>query len=760
MVSVAPTTVRPSILSRQLVGVVLCVALIAATAWAVLAGGWVTGGGGAVVVAVTAVLEAALLATAAVPRLVAALVVPLLGLAAIVPTTLAAMPYDGDPSLGHTAFRYLTALFGGLATSTDWTFTVGLCTVLWACGYWCGWVALREHRGVLAVLPIYAVLATNVLNARTGDVIALPETIAVCLSLLVIAQMHLDSLQATWRIRRVSPLSGTRSRFAASVTFTAIALTVLALIIPPVSNADISGFFFPGGGGHGGSSTQVSPQNGPGTIQFSPAVTPGGKLVNAPQQVLTYTTDAQVPTYLRVINATFFEAGNWLPRSLANRPTGSSVVLDSRSFPAGPLPRNRSPSAGAVSSSAVVINDTVTMDPAATGKSGLIVYPGEPDALDQGGSVTGTVTNDSNTLLTVDAVQIPAATSNTVSYTSTGLVSTATADQLRHAGTKYPEFVTPDTDVRDDLTRGAETIASLAQQWTAGTTDPYDAATAIEAHLRDPKFFTYTLNPPQAPAGEWPIVYFLVTSHRGYCQYFASAMGAMLRSLGIPTRLVVGYGPGTSLNEASRFGIGRIAVSTSDSHVWVESYFPGFGWIPFEPTPPSSEGNYQPIPRGGAAAAPPTSTPSPAANSAPPLNSTNSNGSNGSGFHLPMAVTGLLSAVGVLLLITMLALYWLLAPRSLGGAWRRIEALGRWIGVRRKPSETYREYADRLATSRPQVADSLSSVAAAMGRAAYSRHGADGDRAGVLSRWRRLAISLVRSRRASTRRGKRALSSV
>ena len=86
-------------------------------------------------------------------------------------------------------------------------------------------------------------------------------------------------------------------------------------------------------------------------------------------------------------------------------------------------------------------------------------------------------------------------------------------------------------------------------------------------------------------ASIWPVVYFLTVSHRGYCQYFASAMGSMLRSLGIPTRLVSGYGPGTTRAQSGRAGQREQTVSTSDAHSWVEAYFPGYGWIPFEPTP-------------------------------------------------------------------------------------------------------------------------------------------------------------------------------
>ena len=161
------------------VAAVACVALIAATAWAVLAAGWVHGGGGAIVVAVTAVIEAALLAQARALRIATAIAAPFLGLAAIVPTTLAAMPpppraRPPRSSPGVTS----SALFTGLASTQDWDFTVGLCAILFLCGYWLGWMVLREHRGVLAVIPIFSVLATNVVNAHDPNPVALPETIA------------------------------------------------------------------------------------------------------------------------------------------------------------------------------------------------------------------------------------------------------------------------------------------------------------------------------------------------------------------------------------------------------------------------------------------------------------------------------------------------------------------------------------------------------------------------------------------------------
>src|SRR5262249_13837714 len=78
-------------------------------------------------------------------------------------------------------------------------------------------------------------------------------------------------------------------------------------------------------------------------------------------------------------------------------------------------------------------------------------------------------------------------------------------------------------------------------QVTAGAGNPYDQATAIETYLRDN--YAYRLDPGAPWPGVDPLEYFLFTNKAGYCQYFATAMADMLRTLGVPTLLVNGYGP-------------------------------------------------------------------------------------------------------------------------------------------------------------------------------------------------------------------------
>ena len=103
----------------------------------------------------------------------------------------------------------------------------------------------------------------------------------------------------------------------------------------------------------------------------------------------------------------------------------------------------------------------------------------------------------------------------------------------------------------------------------------------LENYLRS--HFAYTLNLTGKP-GEDPLAHFLFETRAGHCEYFASAMAIMLRTLGIPTREVNGFLPG----EYNDLG-GDYIVRASDAHSWVEVYFPGTGWMTFDPTPPGAE---------------------------------------------------------------------------------------------------------------------------------------------------------------------------
>lgn len=122
-----------------------------------------------------------------------------------------------------------------------------------------------------------------------------------------------------------------------------------------------------------------------------------------------------------------------------------------------------------------------------------------------------------------------------------------------------------------------ERVGELARQITAGATTEYDRVAAVQSWIR--RNTTYDLDVPTDPAGVDSVDHFLFVTRTGFCEQIASSLAIMLRTLGIPTRLVTGYGPGER-NPLT----GYFEVKQSDAHAWVEVFYPGIGWVPYDPT--------------------------------------------------------------------------------------------------------------------------------------------------------------------------------
>ena len=123
-------------------------------------------------------------------------------------------------------------------------------------------------------------------------------------------------------------------------------------------------------------------------------------------------------------------------------------------------------------------------------------------------------------------------------------------------------------------------IPQLASQITRSAANDYDRARALERYLRTQ--FGYTLQLPRVTPRD-PLANFLFERKEGHCEYFASAMAVMLRTLQIPSRVVNGFRLGEYNDLTSQY-----VVRGSDAHSWVEAYFPGYGWVSFDPTPPGA----------------------------------------------------------------------------------------------------------------------------------------------------------------------------
>ncbi len=148
-------------------------------------------------------------------------------------------------------------------------------------------------------------------------------------------------------------------------------------------------------------------------------------------------------------------------------------------------------------------------------------------------------------------------------------------DELRAAGTDYSQYLRenyfqlPELDPR---------IAELAAEWASEFDTTYDKAAELERRLRTE--FGYTLDLPQKREAD-PVASFLFERRKGHCEYFAASMTVMLRTLDVPARLVNGFLTG-EYNEVGE----NYIVRAADAHTWVEVFFPGIGWVEFDPTPP------------------------------------------------------------------------------------------------------------------------------------------------------------------------------
>lgn len=155
--------------------------------------------------------------------------------------------------------------------------------------------------------------------------------------------------------------------------------------------------------------------------------------------------------------------------------------------------------------------------------------------------------------------------------------------ELQNAGTDYPDWVKEKyLQLPDNF---SPRIRDLALEITESENTPFDKATAITNYLRREITYSPAISIPDNVTD--PLEYFLLHKKQGFCNYIATAQVLMLRSIGIPARLAVGYAQGEANIQNSIY-----TVRERDLHAWPEVYFPSYGWIEFEPT-----GNQAPLAR-------------------------------------------------------------------------------------------------------------------------------------------------------------------
>jgi transglutaminase-like putative cysteine protease len=213
----------------------------------------------------------------------------------------------------------------------------------------------------------------------------------------------------------------------------------------------------------------------------------------------------------------------------------------------------------------------------------LLYAPSDPVWFSRSGTLQTSLTNaESKEIISLSASPelLPGE-----AYVVDSLVKNPNRQQLREAGTDYPEWVTRKyLQLPENF---SPRIVDLASEITARVADnPYDKAIAITNYLRQNLKYSATIQEP--PRNKDTLEWVLFEYKQAYCVYYATSEVLMLRSLGIPARMAVGFTQGGPLTveegQRDRAIPNTYLVLRNNAHAWPEVYFPGIGWVEFEPT--------------------------------------------------------------------------------------------------------------------------------------------------------------------------------
>ncbi|HKV89147.1 MAG TPA: transglutaminase domain-containing protein [Candidatus Dormibacteraeota bacterium] len=763
---VVRSRIRAALGDGHLVAFIIVALLTLSIANSTATAQWVTGIGVITLIALAGAVSLGILAILPVPWAgglgLGMLAGPVIALVVAWPALHAAHPTDTlDLRLIGT---WAGRVSDGSAASDPSFYLFLICWLMWVTGAWLSWCVLRWRKPMLGLIPGAAAFATNVLNFPTNQNGYTLAMLVFTLALLLWS--NYTSSIANANRARVRLTGDAKWDFWESGLVAMAGLIVVGILLPPMSTVDktvdLESSMFSNWAtlqqrlSHPGIFN--SSPGGGGTTGFSTDVKLSGPLQRTRDIVFEYTIvgDYAGPRYFRGVDVTLTQNGEW---------RYAGVGLHDA------ISKNQTPQYGEEYQKLALAGFNIKMLRPPIGNSDILFYPGQLERVDRQSLVTQVPLPaglDPNVLKSIDRLSSLQPGTSAGSYKVYDWSSTATIGELRAAGTGYPDWVQPFMTLSPDY-RPPDVLAKihdLAVQVVTqakldpATASPYDIASAIEAYLRSNQF-SYTLIPPVTPDGVDTMDYFLFTSHKGYCEYFATAMGDMLRSLGIPTRLVNGFGPGQFDSTVNSY-----VVRGEDAHTWVEVYFPSYGWIPFEPTNDNS-GAYNVIERGLVGqglclrdenCVDPTSTGTTVPTGGTPQITPHTGGRNEpattggggvlqvSGIRLDANTAlraGAIFVALILLLLAVAARY--LRPRSVMTVWRRTMALARLAGAERRPGETPLELGRRWQQTFPEAAEPVGALARGFVVAAYAPPDlASSSRASVMEAWVSLRPMLLR----------------
>ena len=469
---------------------------------------------------------------------------------------------------------WLEALISGGISQDNLIFVLFLSVLFWFLGHNTAWHIFRIDRVWRAVLPPGLVILVNIFY-YTGDA-PLGNYMAVyfVFALLLLIRSTIDTQEWSWYIQRIHFSPHLRSQFLRWGAVIAIVLVGVAWVLPNgAENENLERIYeflnsdpleelnrlinrlFASLESEG---LTTADYYGGDSLQLSGAIQLGDQpvmLIEAPPLF-----DRGTRYYWRSRTFSHYEGGRWTP-SATVRLTVPEAGFTIQGVPALPDARE-------------TVRQNVTMVLSA---SRLIYAAAQPIALGLPATIDLSYVDEAQRQMDISVIRPRQVLHTGDEYSVTSSVITADAPSLRRAGQDYPQWVLATyLQVGSSITQRTRDLA-LQIISEAGASTPYDQAKAIERWLRTNIAYDETI--PGAPPGIDPVDWVLFEDRRGYCNYYASAMIVMLRSIGIPARMAAGFSQGEW--DAST---GSFLIRERNAHTWVEVYFPGYGWVEFEPT--------------------------------------------------------------------------------------------------------------------------------------------------------------------------------
>ncbi len=621
-------------------------------------------------------------------------------------------------------------------------FVAALALLCWWLAYATAWAVFRRRQPwpmIIANGAVFLVNYTYVLPKP--DVEAL---ILIASALLLLVYHHVMQRQRVWESQRISypDLLPLRALWAATVVGAAlIGLTALLPAQIPAEQARQTWdtlrqpFRLARAAWEDAFSTINAPP-GAGSISFTTRTAPLGG-ARAPGLDLVMKVRSTRLEYWRAVAFDRYDGSGWANTTgeLARAALGATTAEQVRT----PLAAGDS----------IALNDrrarrviTQTITLAQDRNDNLLLAGGAVSQFSVPAQLEHFIMRDSNGGIVPIYDDLALATAATplvaeMTYTVTALVSFADVQTLRAAGTDYPQWVR-ERYLQLPASLPARVRAEAARVIAAANAEtPYDQAIAIQEYLRR---FTYSEDIPPPPSTVDLVDWFLFEQRSGYCDYFASAMVVMLRSVGVPARWVRGYASGDFDPDE-----GVYIVRENVAHSWPEVYFPGIGWERFEPTaadyttPPQRplQSVFGTEEEEGAVAG--GAVPNPgrfeeleddplAASSGsgagldPVVTGRSSDTGSGEGMQWLFTLLAVIGGIGGMIGLLRLQLaYELRGLRLAAAAYAEMSWFAGWAGLGQRSAETPLEYARRLAAALPEHAATIHAIASAYVAERYRR---------------------------------------